>query len=356
MMGPQRGRGHTLLILACVILAGLIGGCGKKTRPLPPDTVLPAPISDLTYRLDEKGVTLSWSLPTRTVKDSSLPYRVEGYELLRAVVPTKDFCEGCPVPFGPPIYIEGEKKAKGKVQYQETLLRPQHRYVYKVRSRAGWFVNSDDSNTVSLTWDAPLDAPKNLQTLPGDRQVTVSWEPPVALLDGSPVTSPLQYELFRAKEDGDFKMIAGSLQETEYVDRKVQNDISYSYMVRAFRFIDGTAASGKATETQNAVPVDRVAPAPPTHVALFKSEAGLRILWESEAERDLAGFRVYRRAEELETPVLIGEVPSGSPGFVDPSPPPQGLWYYSVSSFDRIRPPNESRRSKEALFDPQENE
>ncbi len=355
-MRLQRGMGNKLLILACVILTGLVGGCGKKTKPLPPDTVLPAPISDLTYRLDEKGVTLSWSLPTRTVTDASLPYRIDGYELLRAVVPTKDFCEGCPIPFGAPIYIEGDKETRGKVYYQETLLRPQHRYVYKVRTRAGWFVSSDDSNIISLTWDVPLDAPQNLQTLPGDRQGTVSWEPPLALLDGSPVTAPLHYELFRTKGDGDFKMIAGSLQETEYIDRKVQNDIPYSYMVRAFRFVDGTAASGKASEVQRAVPIDRVAPAPPTHVALFKSEAGLRILWESEAERDLAGFRVYRRAEEMDAAVLVGEVTSGSPGFVDSSPPQQGLWYYSVSSFDRVRPPNESRRTKEALFDPQENE
>lgn len=352
----QRNVGYKLLILAWVLLSVLAGGCGKKTKPLPPDTTLPLPISDLTYRLDDKGVTLSWSLPTRSVKDASLPYRIEGYELFRAVVPAKDFCEGCPIPFGAPIYIEGDRETRGKVYYQETLLRPQHRYVYKVRTRAGWFVSSDDSNIISLTWDVPLDAPQNLQTLPGDRQVKVSWEPPLALLDGSPVTEPLHYELFRAKGDSDFKMIAGSLQEPEYIDRKVQNDIPYYYMVRAFRFVDGTPASGKATETRSAVPIDRVAPAPPTHVALFRSEAGLRILWEAEAERDLAGFRVYRRAEEMDDPVLVGEVTSGSPGLVDSNPPQQGLWYYSVSSFDRVRPPNESLRSKEALFDPQENE
>ena len=47
--------------IIALLLVALIGvsGCGKKTRPVPPDTVLPAPITDLSYQLDEKGVTLA---------------------------------------------------------------------------------------------------------------------------------------------------------------------------------------------------------------------------------------------------------------------------------------------------------
>lgn len=355
-MGQRGFFAKSFVFFVGAFLAGilLVGGCGKKTKPLPPDTVLPAPISDLAYRLDEKGVTVSWTQPTRTVDDKSLPYRLEGYELFRAVVSVKDFCEGCPIPFGPATFIEGEKGARGKVTYQETLLRPQHRYFYKVRTRAGWFVSSDDSNIISLTWDTPLEAPQNIQTTPGDLEVLVSWDPPATLLDGTSVTFPIQYEVYRAKDDGDDTMIASSVQDTQFVDRKVQNEMEYRYRVRAMRFIDGTPAAGKASEARTAVPVDRVPPASPTQVELLKSETGLRILWESKAERDLAGFRIYRRSETVAAPVFIGEVAGGSPGFVDNDPPKKGVWFYSVSAFDRQRPPNESSKSDEVRFNPLE--
>jgi hypothetical protein len=351
-MRPPRFLPNISVFLVCLLGALLITGCGKKTNPLPPDTVLPAPIGNLSYRLDEKGVTLTWTMPTRTVEGESLPYRIESFELFRAVIPAKEYCEGCPVPFGPSISIEGDPGAKGKISYRETLLRPRNRYIYKVRTRAGWFVNSDDSNLVSFIWDTPLEAPENLRATPGDRQVTISWDPPQTLLDGNPITSPLYYELYRSKDGIDFRMLESTLEQAEYVDRKVQNDTRYYYHLRAFRYLDDTRAAGRASEVASVVPVDRVAPASPMGVALFQAEAGLRILWEPKAERDLAGFRVYRRAEEMDSPVLIGEVPGGTPGFVDPNPPGQGIWYYSVSAFDRTRPPNESRRSDEVKYVP----
>lgn len=353
-MKQRRLPADISVFFVCLLWALLITGCGKKTNPLPPDTVLPVPIGNLSYRLDEKGVTLTWTTPTRTVEGESLPYRIEGFELFRAVIPEKEYCEGCPVPFGPSISIEGEPGAKGKISYRETLLRPRNRYIYKVRTRAGWFVSSDDSNLISLIWDTPLEAPENLEAQPGDRQVTISWDPPQTLLDGTPVTDPLYYELYRSKDGTDFRMLESSLEQTEYVDRKVQNDTPYYYNLRAFRYLDDTRAAGRASEVVSVVPVDLVAPASPTGVALFQTEAGLRILWESKAERDLAGFRVYRRSETEDFPGLIGEVPGGSPGFIDPKPPGQGIWYYSVSAFDRERPPNESGRSEEVRYVPQE--
>ncbi|MDG4475658.1 fibronectin type III domain-containing protein [Thiovibrio frasassiensis] len=341
-----------LLALAAVFAAGL-GGCGKKTRPVPPDTVMPAPISDLRYQLDEKGVELSWSYPRATVEGDRLPYRIEKFELLRAVIPAKDYCPDCPIPFGPPIEITAESGDKGKVFYQETLLRPNHRYVYRVRSKAGWFVSSDDSNTVSVVWDTPLLPPVNFRIEEADKTLTLHWQPPAGLLDGTPVSDPIQYQISRSTDDGEtFSEMPGKLIETlTYTDRGLRNGKAYLYKVRAIRLHADTVAAGMPSPSLSAVPRDLTPPAPPQTIRVVASASGVKIFWETVAEPDLAGFRIYRRAANSQTPVRIGEVGGAGLSFLDAKPPKgRGLWYYSVTAFDQARPANESTYSMEATY------
>lgn len=340
-----------LMFLAAALLGG-VAGCGKKTRPVPPDTVLPAPISDLSYNLDEKGVELTWSYPRQTVQGDRLPYRIERFELLRAVIPIKDYCADCPVPFGPPIVITAKSGDKGRVSYQETLLRPNHRYVYRVRSKAGWFVSSDDSNTVSIVWDTPLLAPANFKIEETDKTLTLRWQPPAGLLDGTPVSDPIRYQVSRSTDGETFHEMPGDLIEgLTYTDRGLRNGKTYLYKVRAMRLHAGTLAAGMASHPLSAVPRDLTPPAPPQKVRIVATAEGVKIIWETVAEPDLAGFRIYRRSAQSSTRELIGEVGGAGLSFLDTKPPKgRGIWYYSVSAFDQARPANVSTYSIEATY------
>lgn len=337
--------------LGVVLLGGGIG-CGKKTPPVPPHTALPAAITDLSSHLDEKGVALSWSYPARTVRGERLPYRIEGFLLSRAVIPLEEKCEGCPIPFGPPVEIKAEREDGGRVFYREALLRPGHRYVYRVRSSAGLFVISDESNTVSLVWDTPLMAPGKVTIQEGDRMVTLRWQPPAALLDGSPVSGPVRYQVYRSIKGEEFTALGGLLDGLEYVDTDVRNERSYQYKVRGVRLLEGAGASGMASATLTATPKDLSPPAPPSHVTVVLTEAGPRIFWEAVAEADLAGYRILRRSAKMSAPVMIGEVGGASLSFLDSSlPRGRNVWYYSLVAFDRARPPNESTASMEVRYD-----
>lgn len=351
-MKPEAVRRRFFALVLLALLA--LSGCGKKTRPVPPDTVLPAPISDLGYQLDEKGVTLNWSYPRQTVQGDRLPYRIEKFELLRAVIPRKDSCADCPIPFGPPIEIEAESSDQGKVSYEETLLRPDHRYVYRVRSKAGWFVSSDDSNTVSVLWDTPLLAPSNFRAEEGDRAITLRWQPPTGLLDGTAVSDPIRYQISRSTDGGEtFTEMPGEpIEGLAYTDKGLRNGKAYAYKVRALRLHAGTVAAGMASSALNAVPRDLLPPAPPHKVRAVATAEGVKLIWETVAEPDLAGFRIYRRAAQSPTPERIGEVGGAGLSFLDAKPPKgRGLWYYSVTAFDQAKPANESTSSLEATYE-----
>ncbi|MCF6290708.1 MAG: hypothetical protein L3J03_06920 [Desulfobacterales bacterium] len=150
--------GQSVFMLA---LALLLVGCGRKTLPVPPQGLLPAPISDLAYTLDADGVTLTWSYPMRLENGEPLD-QVDGFELIRAVMPEKDGCAGCPIPFQGPEKIPvralneaGTGSGPARVSYHLPLDRPGHRYTFKVRSfRSGVWRSSRDSNTVSFVWPA----------------------------------------------------------------------------------------------------------------------------------------------------------------------------------------------------------
>lgn len=352
MMKPEAVRMQIFALVLVALIA--LSGCGKKTRPVPPDTVMPAPISDLSYQLDEKGVTLNWSYPRQTVQGDRLPYRIEKFELLRAVIPIKDYCPDCPVPFGPSIEIRAESSDKGKVFYEETLLRPNHRYVYRVRSKAGWFVSSDDSNTVSVIWDTPLLAPSNFRIEEGDKTLTLRWQPPTGLLDGTTVSDPIRYQVSRSTDGGETftEMPGDPIEGLVYTDKGLRNSKAYFYKVRAIRLHAGTQAAGMSSPTTSATPRDLMPPAPPQKVRAVATSEGVKIIWEAVAEPDLAGFRIYRRSAQSPTPERIGEVGGAGLSYLDAKPPKgRGIWYYSVTAFDQAKPANESTYSLEATYD-----
>ena len=153
-MKVRLNRYFNFLIFSALAL--LVTSCGYKTGLVPPQAMVPAQIKDLRYSLDEKGVTLAWSYPTRTTEGSGI-FEIQTFELFRAAIPEKDYCPDCPVRFGPPLEIEGGPvtvdKKNVSARYHESLLRPNHRYFYKVRSQAGWRLTSKDSNIVSFRWN-----------------------------------------------------------------------------------------------------------------------------------------------------------------------------------------------------------
>lgn len=333
-----------------VLIVGLYG-CGVKTRPLPPQQVMPKPISDLRYELSEKGVTLSWSYPNETVNGSDLE-EIASFDLYRAVVPIEKYCKNCPIPFGEPVEVPGgvlPDSGKKTARYESSLLRPGHIFFFKVRSRTGGWSQSRDSNIISFTWHTPPQAPKGLVSQPGDSEIRLSWQPVTQLIDGTTLAVPVEYQVFRSRGGGAFAPLGSPVAATGFVDTRVANGKKYFYKVQAVSIHEKSRVAGGKTEAVAAVPVDRTPPAPPRGVTAVRTADGIKIIWDESPERDLKGYRIYRRTDLSAKPVKIGEVNVPYTMFVDKKPPAGAVrFFYSVTTFDRARPANESERSREA--------
>ncbi len=333
-----------------LILVTALGGCGYKTLPVAPQALVPRPISDLRYVLSEKGVTLYWSYPNQTVSGEDIE-AIDEFALYRAVVPADSYCDTCPIPFGRAISVAGGAMpgVGGKIaSYESTLLRPGNLYFFKVHSRTGWLADSAPSNVISFIWQTPPAAPTGLAVEQGDGQITLQWQPVVKHFDNTEIIQPVRYQVSRSQGGAAFLNIGAQLTDTVFVDSTVTNALNYSYRVQALTVYDQGTVGGGFSDVIETSPVDRTAPAVPLHVRAIRTGSGVKIYWDRGTEKDLLGYRVYRRQSADTEPEFLAEVKEPYNIYDDRSLSGTGRVFYSVTSIDKSRPANESEKSREA--------
>jgi len=354
MMGlTQRRAGHNRLFFslmtAIILVVSGLAGCGYKTMPVPPEEIVPQPVTDLRYELNEKGVTLYWTYPTLTVRGDKLT-DITSFDMYRAVVPADSYCDTCPIPFGEPIKLPGGAVSEGMAKtatYSSTLLRPGHLFFFKVRSRSGWWAESADSNIVSFMWNIPPGALEQLSARAADSRITLQWAAVTTHVDGTEIQEPVRYQVYRSMGGGPFTPLGELHEGLQVDDTDVVNGREYMYKVQAVTMYKKGQVGGGSSQAVSAVPVDRTAPAVPTGVRAIRTATEVKVVWNAVEDSDLKGYRIYRRLPDEKKPVKVGEVDVPYTLFTDQTPPDAGQWFYSVTSIDNASPANESEPSTE---------
>jgi len=341
------------IVCASAVLFAVIvtmTGCGFKTDPVAPQEVVPRPIDDLSYSIDETGVTLRWTFPEKSVNGDDLA-EIYSFDLFRAAVPIEDLCDNCPIPFGEPIEIPGGETAEsGKRrigEYNTTLLRSDHKYFYKMRSRISWWAASTDSNIVSFIWKVPPSVPQELTVKSADSKIMLSWQPVTTLIDGSTVDQKVFYQVSRSDGGKEFRTLGEPISVTQYSDIDVVNGKTYFYKVQSLMMLGKDRISGGVSEIVEASPIDMTPPDVPTGVRATATTAGNRVYWDRPDDMSVAGHRVYRRVVGQGAAEQIGEVGMPSSIFLDEAVPENATVYYSVTAIDGAEPANESKASTE---------
>lgn len=340
-------------VAGAILLTGtlfLAGGCGYKTEPVPPDSIVPKAIEDLRYSVSEKGVSLTWTFPKETIRGTDIT-DISTFDVYRAVVPLNDYCPTCPIPFSEAIQVAGgvvdpEETRKGT--YETALLRSGHKYFFKVNARTSWWAASPDSNVVSFVWHIPAKAPEAVTVKAADSSAMLSWQPVTQLMDGEVISYPLLYQVQRSKDNKSFANVGTANAETQFVDKGLQNGKTYYYKIQSILQVDGNPVSGGLSKAVTVTAVDQTPPAPPTGVTVVRAGGGVKVFWDKSQETDVKGYRVYRRSGDEKSVKLIGEVSGVYTIFEDTNVSETGSYFYTVTAYDKMDPPNESDKSQEA--------
>jgi hypothetical protein len=339
-------------LLLGLILVGLgTAACGKKMAPIPPDSLLPGPVRDFTINQEGRSLVLRWLIPRVNIEGQPLT-ELQGFQIFRAQEESNYTLGGCPPELTLLADIDLAFPRVGEVRgealaYQDIDLAPGYRYYYRVTGydREGHLGTA--SSILTHEWGVLPRAPEHLRARAGDRVVKLDWKPVTRLVDGKPVPGSVGYQVYRrAPGQENIRVNVNLLADPYFQDLTVKNDVEYRYVVRAVRQVRKDFLESANSLEQQARPEDITPPAPVLHLVVVPTRQGLELRWEPSPEKDLAGYRLYRRAlAELYFHRLHPGLLSKA-YFVDSQVKKGEIYFYYVTAVDNSRRGNESPPSE----------
>jgi len=346
---------NTFTIFLILLLSSFLGGCGIKAAPVAPDSMIPAPVSDLQAWLRDGKVLLRWKVPARNIDGSRLT-DLFGFKVFRQTRPLASGpCEPCSLAFELVAKIDtefpqGARLEKGMVFWQETALRPQNEYTYFVQASNRYRSSSPESNRVKVLWDDPPAPPGKVHLRKEDRALEITWEPVSLLVDRREMIDFKGFNIYRRSEGEIFSlspMNAEPIPDKRYWDGQVELGRQYSYEVRAVRNFHGTLIEGPSSEVVQGVPEKRIPPSIPTGLVAVWQKEGVALRWDKNPEPDVAGYNLYRREKEGKEFVPVNPRLIPEPYFLDGSADLQRSYIYRLQAVDSSPSRNESDFSKD---------
>ena len=348
-MSPLRGRVVQGVVLSAIALA--LVACGRKGPPVAPELRVPQPPGDLRANVVAQEIAIDWTNPNRRA-DGSRMIDLATVRLYRrdesgnhAARPAMRVGGGV---HGFAEIAAFDLRSAGRVtRYIDRDVSIGRRYTYVLTAADSQGRLSAPSPRLSVALLAAPRPPTALVGREGETEATLAWDPPRELIDGSPVTGAITYEVLRSTSPdvAPGEVRARGLDTERFTDRRLENEQTYFYAVRAVRTESAGTATSEPTAAVPVTPRDMTAPSPPSELVAVPSPGAVRLAWRASPEEDVAGVIVYR-AQGDGVPVRVGRAEVPRTTFTDGGLVP-GTYRYFVTSIDRASRPNESRRSAE---------
>ncbi|NOZ87432.1 MAG: hypothetical protein GXP49_14405 [Deltaproteobacteria bacterium] len=242
----------------------------------------------------------------------------------------------------------GARLTKNQVEVLDFDLEPGTTYEYRVVPRLESGRLLEPSKVIRVEIINPPGPPSDIKASPGDKNVTISWKPPIANK-----TKIEGYHVYRLNcITGERQSLSDEpVKGTSFLDIGLRNNHEYCYEVTALSKAGQALIEGRASVRVSIVPRDLVAPPPPGKVRIRRSGRETLIEWEPVKADDLLGYKVYRRNGQAGQAVCLTPKPIKDTRFVDKINDPGYMdFIYFITSVDNAPSRNESPPSREIDF------
>jgi len=360
--GTPGGRRRSVLAGAAALAVILASGCGKKGPPLPPLPRGPLPPRAVAAR--QIGMTVIVEFEGPEPRGPKPAQRTARAELVRVA-----FAPGLQPPVDPDSFRR-RGEVVDRTRFLEAIAGTRVEMTdsrlgeladggmgatlrYAVRLRDGKGRPSPLVMTTDLVPLPPRPAPRGLAAEPTGDGMRLVWQPVEAPDDLEPV-----YNVYRARPASPWPerpLNPEPIAATEYLDSGVEIGLSYVYAVRVALAVEPPYREGASSEALEVVAEDRFAPAVPEGLVAVQEGPAVRLFWDPNDERDLAGYMVYRSVDGGEWTSLV-KTAIEQAQFLDTDVRVGERLGYRVTAIDRASPTNESDASEivevDLLVDP----
>lgn len=311
------------------------------------------------FEVSQRGdfIILTWTNPT-TYSDGTPLVRIKEIEIWKFEAQEEDSLDKVSTE-------EFRKKAKLEVtikkdefpDYQGTedrdLLEFEYSYKYANFNRIHFALRirdwkrrgSEFSEILSIEpMIVPLPPQKLQSTLYKDR-IEIRWDKPLKNIDNSSPSKVVGYNIYRI-EEGELPLRLNSalVKENKYSDREFLFEKVYHYFVRASSTESFPFAESSNSRMIEVAAEDIFAPAAPTGLVSLAGENFITLSWDENQEKDLLGYRVWRREESEEDYVILTPEPILGNSYVDSTVEKNRRYYYAITAQDKKG--NESKGSE----------
>ncbi|MBD3308927.1 hypothetical protein GF339_21115 [candidate division KSB3 bacterium] len=240
---------------------------------------------------------------------------------------------------------------------QQASLEYGTRYSYQIQLTDRKNRKSERSSPVTIEFLSLPNAPSHMRAVPGDEEITLTWDRPILTVDGRKIRSLTGYGIFRSLEPGDAPVTPTArtaVDQTTFTDKNLINGTRYYYTVQALTPNIpniGRPTAQETSEEVSAIPVDTIPPAVPTGVVGIYLQNAVNLYWNQAQIDDFAGFNVYRSSQPTDGFVKLTSQPILQPSYTDATAEADSRYYYRVTAIDDEQPPNESAPSDVAVVE-----
>lgn len=360
-------KAFSLLIISILFFS--FSSCGKKGPISPPLIKIPQKIESFDAIQKGMNIVLFWRNPTTYIDGNPLegiseveiwlaeekrdeekqedhvkkahlsPKEFLNKAKLLTVIKTDKFSE----------YAVDETEETPLFLYKFTMNQEQmlsKKYIFGLRILDVKKRKSDFSKFLAVESRILPLPPQNLRSEVFVDRITILWDPPEKNIDQSSPPNIQGYNIYRAEEKEQMQRLNSSLiKENKFDDTDFLFDENYQYSVRASATDDSPFLESDDSEVLKVEAKDKFAPDPPSGLVSISGESYISLSWNENQEKDVAGYRVWRKEGGEDEYVLLTPEPILENAYTDTEVEKNKRYDYSITALDELG--NESEKSEE---------
>jgi hypothetical protein len=348
----------SFLSFLVIVLPLFTAGCGRVGPPLPPEILIPRPVSDLTMVQVGSEFHLAWTIPALNMNGSKAT-TIQRFEVYRMIQPLS---RPLPAPKETAKAFQGTElvtidmanlsvSAEGgkvivtdKFSGIDPATLSTNRYWYAVKVRNKKKQDAGFSN-IAIRPYFPVPAPvERIDFKAEELMILLSWNAlSTTEAAGAKVVGYNIYRSEKSQVHPPSPMNGSPVPLPHFEDRNFHFGTTYYYTVRTVVKQGADTAESFDSQEYSFKPVDVFPPKAPSGLMVVFAEGRINLLWDANFESDFAGYNVYRSEDGISF-TKINDVPLKSPTYRDEKTEPGKKYSYRVTALDAIG--NESTPSE----------
>jgi hypothetical protein len=244
-----------------------------------------------------------------------------------------------PAPDAPSGVPQGAPAAAPAPVAATLVTEPTRIYVVRGISRGGR--PGPPSPRLPVPLVSPVVAPSAVVVrMPSETAIAVEWTPPVAEPGGPPLT----FNVYKRESPGT-PLNQSPLTDVKFETAAGALGTEQCFVVRTMQATQNVTIESDVSAPACLTPADTFAPAAPKGLQAVVEEGAINLIWEPNAEADIAGYLVLRGEAPGDTLQRLTPAPIADASYRDASVTPGVRYVYAVVAIDKATPPNTSPQS-----------